>query len=194
MDKEQLIKHFKKLDRKAFVPEQLKPQADAGFPLPIGYGQTISQATLVLEMTALLDPSPEHRVLEIGTGSGYQTALLSPFCKTIYTIERIGPLLEEAKKRLDDLGYTNIVYKLGDGSAGWPEKAPFDRILAAAAARSIPQPLIEQLASPGRLIMPVGERDRQDLVLVTKDEEGNIKKQLVNKVIFVELVGPYGWD
>lgn len=194
MDREQLIKHFKKLDRKAFVPEQLKPQADAGFPLPIGYGQTISQATLVLEMTALLDPSPEHRVLEIGTGSGYQTALLSPFCKTIYTIERIAPLLEEAKKRLDDLGYTNIVYKLGDGSEGWPEEAPFDRILAAAAAASIPQPLIEQLASPGRLIMPVGERDRQDLVLVTKDEEGNIKKQLVNKVIFVELVGPYGWD
>lgn len=194
MDREQLIKHFKKLDRKAFVPEQLKPQADAGFPLPIGYGQTISQATLVLEMTALLDPSPEHRVLEIGTGSGYQTALLSPFCKTIYTIERIAPLLEEAKKRLDDLGYTNIVYKLGDGSEGWPEEAPFDRILAAAAAASIPQPLIEQLASPGRLIMPVGERDRQDLVLVTKDEEGNVKKQLVNKVIFVELVGPYGWD
>ena len=175
MDLEKLENTFRALDRKAFIGPSLRGMASINAPLPIGYGQTISQPTLVLEMTALLDPEPEHRVLEIGTGSGYQTALL-------------------AQVRLERLGYENIEYRLGDGSLGWPEEAPFDRILVAAAASKIPPALLEQLGTPGRLIMPVGEREHQDLLLIVKDKNGKLTQQIVTQVAFVELVGPYGWE
>lgn len=194
MDLEKLENTFRALDRKEFIGPSLRGMASINAPLPIGYGQTISQPTLVLEMTALLDPEPEHRVLEIGTGSGYQTALLSPFCATVYTIERIEPLLKQAQVRLERLGYENIEYRLGDGNLGWTEEAPFDRILVAAAASKIPPALLEQLGTPGRLIMPVGEREHQDLLLIVKDKNGKLTQQIVTQVAFVELVGPYGWE
>ncbi|MBP8990209.1 MAG: protein-L-isoaspartate(D-aspartate) O-methyltransferase [Clostridia bacterium] len=194
MDRKELYEAFRKLDRSFFLDDSCKGLASYDGPLPIGYGQTISQPSLVVEMTALLDPEPTSRVLEIGTGSGYQTALLAPFCKAVYTIERIPELAAKAKERLEALGFKNIYFRVGDGSNGWPEEAPFDRIIVTAAAAAIPPALIEQLSPGGRLVIPVGPRGLQDLVLVRKTETGKIIQETIEKVAFVELVGPYGWS
>lgn len=194
MDRKELYEAFRKLDRSFFLDDSCKGLASYDGPLPIGYGQTISQPSLVVEMTALLDPEPTSRVLEIGTGSGYQTALLAPFCKAVYTIERIPELAAKAKERLEALGFKNIYFRVGDGSNGWPEEAPFDRIIVTAAAAAIPPALIEQLSPCGRLVIPVGPRGLQDLVLVRKTETGKIIQETIEKVAFVELVGPYGWS
>lgn len=193
MNKELFIKHFQTLNRALFLGKDLQNMADYDGPLPIGYGQTISQPTLVAQMTMALDPLLSSRILEIGTGSGYQTALLAPFCQRVYTIERIQALSQKAEKRLEDLGYDNIEFRVGDGSKGWKEQAPFDRILVAAAASELPTELVEQLDKKGRLIIPIGPPGMQDLLLVEKDSSGNVNQEVISKVSFVELIGSYGW-
>jgi protein-L-isoaspartate(D-aspartate) O-methyltransferase len=193
MDRKALHEAFKNLDRSYFLEGACKDLASFDEPLPIGFGQTISQPTLVVEMTARLDPEPTSRVLEIGTGSGYQTALLAPFCQMVYTVERIAELAEKAQTRLTGLGLTNVLFRVGDGSTGWPEEAPFDRIMVTAAAAVVPPALIDQLAPGGRMVIPVGPRGWQDLLLVSKNRHGQVAQQAIEKVAFVELVGQYGW-
>ncbi|HPX92586.1 MAG TPA: protein-L-isoaspartate(D-aspartate) O-methyltransferase [Bacillota bacterium] len=194
MNEQALEAFYLKLDRSLFLDDGYKAFAKNDHPLPIGYGQTISQPSLVLEMTRLLAPEKDSKVLEIGTGSGYQTALLAEFCKQVYTIERIGELSRKARERLEALGYGNIHYKVDDGSAGWEEEAPFDRIMITAAAGKRPQALINQLANGGRMVVPVGPPAMQVLLLITKDEAGQLSEQKWGHVKFVEMVGPYGWD
>lgn len=193
MDYNELIAAFEKLDRSEFLDDELKQYADLDEPLPIGYGQTISQPSLVVRMTYLLEPEKDSKVLEIGTGSGYQTALLSGFSGHVFTVERIPKLADAAKERLGRLGYSNISYKIADGSLGWRENAPYDRIIVTAAAGEVPAELIEQLKSGGRLVIPVGSREMQELKLVTKDLNGEISYKTISYVRFVELKGKYGW-
>lgn len=193
MDFKALNEFYHHLDRSYFIDNEMKVFADLDKPLSIGYGQTISQPSLVLEMTRILEPELDSRVLEIGTGSGYQTALLARFSKTVYTIERIAELSETAQKRLETLGYTNIVYKIGDGSEGWKESAPFDRIMVTAAAEKIPNELLEQLAVGGKMMIPVGSSELQELKLVFKDANGQVHQETVDLVRFVEMKGKYGW-
>lgn len=181
------------LDRAAFVPAPYKGMAKDDHPLPIGHEQTISQPSLVTLMTRLLCVAPNHRVLEIGTGSGYQTAILARFAKEVLTVERIPELLAQARTRLQDLGMGNIRYREGDGTKGWPEEAPFHRILVTAAAGRIPPALVEQLGPEGILVIPVGDPFLQDLLVVRKDREGHIRTQKIAPVRFVELVGEAGW-
>lgn len=194
MDYKALVEFYHHLDRSFFIDTDMKVFADLDKPLSIGYEQTISQPSLVLEMTRILEPEMDSSVLEIGTGSGYQTALLAKFSKNVYTIERIRELSESAKNRLDILGYTNIFFKIGDGSDGWQEHAPYDRIMVTAAAGRIPDKLVEQLAIGGRMIIPIGPPDLQELKLVFKDEKGTIHEQTVELVRFVEMKGKYGWS
>lgn len=164
---------------------------DAAFP--IGYGQTISQPSLVYMMTERLNLDKTCRVLEIGTGSGYQTAFLAEFSKEVYTVERIPELSEKARERLGELGYENIFYRIGDGSLGWKEYAPFDRILVTAAAGKIPDDLVAQLKEGGTMLVPVGPSGWQQLTLITRDAEGLVHSQAIGDVVFVELKGKYGW-
>lgn len=194
MEYQELISFVKQLDRGFFLDAELRDLADLDEPLPIGYGQTISQPSLVWEMTFLLSPEKESKVLEIGTGSGYQTALLAQFSKEVYTIERIRSLGQKARKRLEALGYTNISYRIGDGSEGWREHAPFDRIIVTAAAETVPKELLEQLNAGGTMIIPVGPPSVQELQYITKDLMGNVQNRTIEKVRFVELLGKYGWS
>ena len=189
-NKDEIINFYENLDRSFFMDKN-KEYADIDSPFRIGYGQTISQATLVLKMTILLELEEKSKVLEIGTGSGYQTALISEFSKEVYTVERIKPLLEKAKERLDEAGYNNIHYRLSDGSLGWKEFAPYDRIIVTAAATVVPEELIDQLAPEGRMIIPVGPVYLQDLKIVKKDSKGKISEELIEKVRFVRLIGKY---
>ncbi|NLO36394.1 MAG: protein-L-isoaspartate(D-aspartate) O-methyltransferase [Clostridiaceae bacterium] len=193
MDRRQLLDAFRNLDRRQFLDKMCQDLAGLDEPLPIGHGQPLSQPTLVLEMTALLDPEPGSRVLEIGTGSGYQTALLAPFSQMVCTVERIPELARQAEERLVRLGYANVRFRTGNGGTGWPEEAPFDRIIVTAAAGTVPPPLVGQLASPGRMVIPVGPRGWQNLLLITKDAAGKLAERVIEKVAFVELVGAYGW-
>ena len=194
MDERALENFYLNLDRSLFLDGGYKVFAKNDHPLPIGHGQTISQPSLVLEMTRLLAPEKDSRVLEIGTGSGYQTALLAEFASQVYTIERIAELSVKAQARLESLGYGNIHFKIGDGSAGWKEQAPFDRIMITAAAGKRPVELIEQLAARGRMVVPVGPPAMQVLLLITKDDKGQVSEQKGGQVKFVEMVGTYGWD
>ena len=194
MDESSIYRFYKQLDRAYFIDNESKPFAHYDEALPIGYGQTISQPSLVLQMTLYLAPDKSCRTLEIGTGSGYQTALLAEFSDRVFTVERISGLSASAEKRLDKLGYRNIEYLIGDGSSGWSLHAPYDRIMVTAAAKHVPEELILQMSLNGRMIIPVGERYSQDLLLIKKDESGKISKETVNKVIFVELKGKYGWQ
>ena len=154
-------------------------------PLPIGQGQTISQPFIVALMTHLLAPRPDHVVLEVGTGSGYQAAILSRLVAQVYSIEIVPQLAERAAERLQELGYANIVVRQGDGYAGWPEHAPFDGIIVTAGAERIPAPLIAQLKPGGRMVIPLGPSDDQELVLVTKSAEGRIRQEALLPVRFV---------
>ncbi|MEA5028124.1 MAG: protein-L-isoaspartate(D-aspartate) O-methyltransferase [Sphaerochaeta associata] len=188
---EALLQFFTSLDRSLFLGMQYKGLAKLDRPLPIGLGQTISQPSLVLYMTQQLDLKKNQKVLEIGTGSGYQSAFLAEFCAELYTVELLAELQKQAKERLRGLGYHNIHYKVGDGSLGWAEHAPYDRIMVTAAAKRMPLPLIEQLAPGGIMIIPVGPLGWQELMQVTKDNEGNIEQKKLLDVAFVELVGKY---
>jgi protein-L-isoaspartate(D-aspartate) O-methyltransferase len=179
---------YERLDRRLFL-DTLQDMAAIDGPLPIGYGQTISQPSLVLQMTQWLEPFETCRVLEIGTGSGYQTALLAGVCSRVYTVERIEPLHQRAKERLALLGYSNISLRLGDGWQGWPEEAPFDRIIVTAAARELPEALTEQLNPGGVMIIPLGREGAiQELVRVRKDTDGLLKTEVLEYVRFVPLV------
>lgn len=189
-NKERITKFYEELDRSYFI-EDHKEYAHLDRPLPIGHGQTISQPSLVLDMTILLDVRDGHRVLEIGTGSGYQSALLSKAAGKVYTVERIEEHHESAKKRLAEAGFSNIEYKLGDGSQGWAEHAPYDRIMVTAAARILPQDLVDQLASEGRMVIPVGDEFMQELLLVQKTKDGELTKESLGFVRFVGLIGDY---
>jgi protein-L-isoaspartate(D-aspartate) O-methyltransferase len=175
-----------KVPRHLFVPEEMKDLAYRDEPLPIGYSQTISQPYIVAYMTEALKLRPEDKVLEIGTGSGYQTAILAELVREVYTIEIIPELSQRAEETLKSLGYTNIEFLIGDGSRGWPEKAPFDAILVSAAPAEVPPALVDQLQINGRLILPVGT-DSQELVLIKKTKKGLEKTSLIG-VRFVPLI------
>ncbi|MDZ7642701.1 MAG: protein-L-isoaspartate(D-aspartate) O-methyltransferase [Desulfurivibrio sp.] len=179
--------------RHLFVEEALRPQAYGDFPLPIGNGQTISQPFIVALMTQLLQPRPDQRVLEIGTGCGYQAAVLAAICQRVYTVERLKPLLARARRTFDRLQLYNIMSKLDDGTAGWPEHAPYDAIMVTAGGPEIPPPLVEQLADPGRLVIPVGQHGLQELTVLEK-QDGEISRQVADRVQFVKLVGAHGWQ
>ena len=178
--------------RHALVPASQRQYAYLNRPLAIGYGQTISQPYVVAIMTDLLNPRPEHKILEIGTGSGYQAAILSQLVRKVYTIEIIEALGKRARKDLGKLGYNNIQVQIGDGYYGWEQHAPFDGIVVTAAASHIPPPLIQQLKSGGRMIIPVGSRFlTQQLLLVTKNDEGKVTTQQILPVRFVPLTGEH---
>ena len=177
-----------KVPRHEFVPERHRNQAYEDHPLPIGYGQTISQPYIVAFMTEKLDPKPTDRVLEIGTGSGYQAAVLAELVAKVYTIEIVEPLAQRAKADLQRLGYTNVVVRAGDGYKGWPDAAPFDAIIVTCAPDKVPQPLTEQLKDGGRMIIPIGEIWDQKLVLLHKRGQ-RLEKTVVLPVRFVPMTG-----
>ena len=184
--KNEIITFFRNLDRSIYMDEH-KDDANMDMPFSIGHGQTISQPSLVLNMTLHLELEDDSKVLEIGTGSGFQTALLSKFAEDVYTVERIEPLHQVAKERLDSQGYANVHFHLGDGSRGWEAHAPYDRIMVTAAAREIPAALTRQLAPGGRMVIPVGDTFSQELRLIEKDEAGNISSTFLEHVRFVRL-------
>ena len=173
--------------REQLVPEDVRASAYEDRPLPIGHGQTISQPYIVAEMSAQLELSGDERVLEIGTGSGYQAAILGELAREVYTIEIVEPLAERAAADLERLGYENVHVCAGDGYKGWPEEAPFDAIIVTAAPDHVPQPLIDQLAVGGRMVIPIG-RGIQSLTLITRDERG-VKRKTLLGVMFVPMTG-----
>ena len=181
-----------KVPRHLFVSEALRDQAYGDFPLPIGEQQTISQPYIVAEMTQALQPGEEDRILEIGTGSGYQAAVLAEIVFRVYTIEKIHSLYLSSRKLFDKLRYHNIVCKYSDGTSGWSDESPFDGIIVTAGAPGIPKPLVNQLAVGGRMVIPVGDRYSQELIKLYKDEHG-IHKTNLGGCRFVKLVGEYGW-
>ena len=177
-----------KVPRHEFVPEKLRAQAYEDYPLPIGYGQTISQPYIVAFMTEKLNPQPGHRVLEVGTGSGYQAAVLAELVSEVYTVEIVEPLAAQAKLDLERLGYRNVKVRAGDGYQGWSEAAPFDAIIVTCAPDHIPRPLTDQLKEGGRMILPIGELGEQQLYLLEK-RGGEVHRQAVLAVRFVPMTG-----
>ncbi len=174
--------------RHEFVPASERDYAYRDGPLAIGQGQTISQPYIVALMTQLACPSPQSVALDVGTGSGYQAAVLSRLCRQVYSIEIVESLADAARQRLERFGYENVTVRAGDGYAGWPEHSPFDLIIVAAAPDHVPQPLVDQLKPGGRLIIPVG-RHSQDLLVVHKTEDGTVQQQQVIPVVFVPMTG-----
>ena len=186
---ERVLGAMKKVPRHLFMPESVRQYAYIDSPVPIGQGQTISQPYIVGLMTQTVDPQPGDRALEVGTGSGYQAAVLGELVQEVYTIEIIPALAERAEKTLSEWGYDNVEVRQGDGYQGWPEQAPFDIILVTAAPEVIPQPLIDQLAEGGRLVVPVGAQGEiQTLTLLTK-EKGEVKRTYITDVRFVPMTG-----
>ncbi|MGM0597883.1 MAG: protein-L-isoaspartate(D-aspartate) O-methyltransferase [Myxococcota bacterium] len=187
-----ILNAFMKVPRHNFVPDELKTQAYEDRPLPIGARQTISQPYIVAEMTRALQLQAEDKVLEIGTGSGYQAAILAQLVDKVYTIERIESLYHNAKEVFAKLNYNNIQPILADGTGGWQDFAPYDAILVAAASPEIPQPLVKQLNNSGRLVIPTGNQFVQELVKITKTN-GNLQTENLGGCRFVKLVGKHGW-
>ena len=187
-----VLEAMRQVPRHLFVEDAMQAHAYGDFPLPIGSGQTISQPYIVALMTEALQLKGTERVLEIGTGSGYQAAILSRLCLRVYTIERIDALVGRARKVFDRLRYHNIVSRIDDGTEGWSAEAPFDGILVTAGGPRIPDPLLAQLADPGRLVIPVGDQGVQDLQLVEK-RDGGLTVRTIEQVRFVDLIGAYGW-
>ena len=183
---------FRTVPRHLFVSEALKDQAYGDYPLPIGEQQTISQPYIVAEMTQALELHKDDRVLEIGTGSGYQAAILAEIIYRVYTIERIRSLYIQTRKLLDKLHYHNIIMRCSDGTAGWKDESPFNAIIVTAGAPDVPEKLLEQLAEGGRLVVPVGNQHSQDLIKVVKDKRG-IHKSNLGGCRFVKLIGEHGW-
>jgi len=181
---------FRKVERHKFIPEDARSSAYEDYPLLIGEGQTISQPYIVALMTELLELSGREKVLEIGTGSGYQTAILSCLASSVYTIERFQALYVKAQKLFDELGYANIKAKADDGTAGWKEHSPFDRIIITAASERVPLPLLEQLSVGGKLVAPLGEKFSQVLTVVENNGRTYEYKQICG-CVFVPLVGKY---
>jgi len=183
---------MRKIPRHFFVPKGYERAAYEDRPLPIGEGQTISQPYIVAVMTEQLEIKPQDRVLEIGTGSGYQAALLAELAATVISVERLADLADRARKNLARAGVTGVKVVVGDGTEGYPPEAPYDAIIVTAASPDIPKPLVKQLAEGGRLIAPVGPRDCQDLVKLVK-REGRVEKIPLGGVCFVPLIGQFGW-
>jgi protein-L-isoaspartate(D-aspartate) O-methyltransferase len=186
---------MERVPRHEFVPEELRHHAYDNRPLPIGLGQTISQPYIVALMTDLLACGPDARVLEVGTGSGYQAAVLAELVGHVYTIEIVPELGEAARRTLERLGYGNVTVRIGDGYLGWPEHAPFDGVIVTAAPAEIPPPLIEQLKPGGRIVIPIGEPwTGQNLLVVEKRPDGSLSRTSVLPVAFVPLTGPHAQD
>ncbi|NQT57254.1 MAG: protein-L-isoaspartate(D-aspartate) O-methyltransferase [Desulfobacteraceae bacterium] len=181
-----------KIPRDRFTEEALRREAYNDHPLPIGHKQTISQPYIVALMTEALELTDKERTLEIGTGSGYQTAILAELSEKVYTVERIKSLLVKSRNILAELGYNNILFKAFDGTLGWKEYEPYDAIIVTAGAPNVPQPLLDQLAEGGRLIIPVGNRFSQELIKMTKKRGKYIQKNL-GGCRFVDLIGVHGW-
>ena len=189
---QKVLEAMRIVPRQLFVSEALRDQAYGDFPLPIGEQQTISQPFIVAEMTQALQLSENDRVLEIGTGSGYQAAILAEIAYRVFTIERIHTLLVKARQIFDKLRYHNIITRLGDGTTGWQDECPFDAIIVTAGAPRIPEKLVSQLSPGGRLVVPVGDQHSQELIKIYRDEQG-IRKTNLGGCRFVKLVGEYGW-
>jgi len=189
---ENVLRAMGKIPRHLFVEEALVGEAYNDHPLPIGHKQTISQPYIVALMTEALELAGKEKVLEIGTGSGYQTAILAELSDRVYTIERIEPLLEKCKGLLQSLGYKNIFFKAYDGTLGWEDFAPFDAIMVTAGAPKVPDPLLKQLADGGRMIIPIGNKYSQDLIKVTRVKDRFVEKNL-GGCRFVDLIGEHGW-
>ncbi len=185
---ERVLAAVRKVSREEFVPEKLRAESYEDYPLPIGYGQTISQPFIVAFMTEQLRPRAEDRILEIGTGSGYQAAILAELVQEVYSIEIVEPLARSAEATLARLGVTNVHVKAGDGYQGWPERAPFEAIVVTCAPDHVPQPLVEQLKEGGRMMIPVSEQGNQELYLFEK-KSGKMERRLVTPVRFVPMTG-----
>jgi len=191
-----VLKAMETVPRHLFVDEGLRDQAYSDGPLPIGENQTISQPYIVALMTEALELTGRDKVLEIGTGSGYQAAVLAEIAERVLSIERIAFLATRARKLIESLNYFNVAIRVGDGTLGWQDEAPFDAILVAAGSPEIPKTLIEQLAVGGRLVIPVGDRNSQQLIRVTRQSEDvkDLKKEDLGGCRFVNLIGEYGWQ
>jgi protein-L-isoaspartate(D-aspartate) O-methyltransferase len=188
-----VLKAMEKIPREAFVPDDLRESAYGDNPLPIGEGQTISQPYIVALMTEALELKGPEKVLEIGTGSGYQAAVLAEIVQEVYSVERVTSLTEKAKQILGRLGYANIHFKVFNGTLGWPEHSPYDAIMVTAGAPEIPETLVEQLKEGGRLVIPVGDSLSQDLLKIRKVRGKPLTEDL-GAVQFVRLVGEHGWE
>ncbi|WP_292730321.1 protein-L-isoaspartate(D-aspartate) O-methyltransferase [Methanoculleus sp.] len=189
---QRVLAAMRKIPRHLFVPKGYERAAYEDRPLPIGEGQTISQPYVVAVMTEQLELTPQDRVLEVGTGSGYQAALLAELAATVISIERLEDLADQAQQNFDRAGVTGVRVVVGDGTQGYPPEAPYDAIVVTAASPTIPGPLIDQLAEGGRLIAPVGPRECQDLIKLVK-HEGRVEKIPLGGVCFVPLIGQFGW-
>lgn len=187
-----VLKAMRKIPRHLFVEEALVEEAHNDHPLPISHQQTISQPYIVALMTQALELTGKEKTLEIGTGSGYQTAILAELSEKVYTIERIKPLMEKARDLLAELGYTNVIFSAFDGTLGWKEYEPFDAIMVTAGAPKIPQPLCAQLAEGGRMIIPIGNRFSQELIKIVKRKD-HYKEKNLGGCRFVDLIGAHGW-
>jgi len=187
---EKVIRAFNLVERDKFVPDEFKKNSYEDHPLPIGDNQTISQPYIVALMVQLLKLEGNEKVLEVGTGSGYETAILCQIVKDVFTVECIDALSRNAQKILNETGYKNIHFKIGDGTQGWPQEAPFDRIIVSAASSKVPEPLLDQLNDPGRLVIPVGDRFNQNLIVINK-EDGRLQTSNICGCSFVPLVGKY---
>lgn len=188
IDNERVLDALRRIPRHELVPDRIRPRAYDDSALPIGQGQTISQPYIVALMTQLVDPQPDHRALDIGTGSGYQAAVLSELVEKVFSIEIIESLADSARDSLQSLGYANITVRHGDGYRGWKSEAPFDVIIVAAAPDHIPQALVEQLAPGGKMVIPVGKY-YQNLILISKAQDGTVTEQSVAPVAFVPMTG-----
>jgi len=189
---DRVLAAMRAVPREAFVPDDLTAAAYDDRALCVGMGQTISQPYIVAWMTQALDPRPDHRVLEIGTGTGYQTALLAMMADHVFTIERIKPLSDGARDRLSRFGLVNISFRVGDGTMGWPDAAPFDRIIVTAAAPDVVRPLSEQLVEGGRMVIPVGDEAGQQLTVVERHRGRTVERPSM-AVRFVKLIGESGF-
>lgn len=184
---------MRQVERHRFVPENLRHSAYVDAPLPIEHGQSISQPYIVALMTDLLNLVGTEKVLDVGTGSGYQAAILSLLADRVISIERVPELADTARRRLQELGYANVTVVVGDGTLGWPEEAPYDGILVAAGSLTVPPPLLEQLTPGGSLVIPLGDSDMQTLYRITKREDGTTQRECFGPVVFVPLIGHHGW-
>ena len=187
-----VLEAMSRVPRHLFAQESLRHRAYGDYPLPIGENQTLSQPYIVAAMTAALSLKGEERVLEIGTGSGYQTAVVAELARQVFTIERLNNLSRKAQEILEGLNYMSIVFKMFDGTYGWPDQAPFDAILVTASAKEIPESLVKQLGEGGRLVAPTGDAHEQKLVVLTKNG-GRVSRRELGACKFVPLIGKYGW-
>jgi protein-L-isoaspartate(D-aspartate) O-methyltransferase len=190
---DRVLDAFRTVPRHEFVDDAMYSQAYDDNALPIGGGQTISQPYIVALMTQLLELKKDEKILEIGTGSGFQTAILAQFSRRVYSVESIRGLAESARKRLRGMGYENIAFKHGDGSAGWSQHAPYEKIMVTAAAPAVPETLALQLGAGGRMVIPIGDRFHQELIVCDKTTKG-IEQRSEGGVVFVPLVGRHGWQ